>query len=277
MPEGCELAVSRDYLNGIAKGKVLRNLSPQPGGRWRNSPPPGWEGFIREVEVRGYPTLEEVCTKGKFMWWRFSFPDGGLTYYLYNSFGMSGGWYPNPSKHTGFSVEWEGGGVHFTDPRHFGTLKFTSDSREHSTKLASLGPCILGGELTREIFKSRMVRKPSRTLSETFLDQRVISGVGNYLRAEIAYASRVSPWREVGRITGDEWDSLHENTLKIAGDSYRSQGATLSTYRTPTGEKGTSQFSFKVYGRKECTLSHPVTRETTPDGRTSHWCKVCQL
>lgn len=90
------------------------------------------------------------------------------------------------------------------------------------------------------------------------------------------YAAGVSPWREVGKITGVEWDFLHRVTLKIAEDSYLSQGATISTYRTPEGEKGKGQFTFKVYGKDECPLHHPVIRDTTPDGRTSWWCKVCQ-
>lgn len=213
------------------------------------------------------------------MWWKFTFPNS-QDYYLHITYGMSGGWFTSPTKHTAFIVEYDDVGeskkIFFNDPRHFGTLKFVSSKQEHEKKLASLGPCILSGGLTSEIFARNILDKPNRTISEALMDQSVISGVGNYLKAEVLYRSEISPWRSVTDITANEYQILAKNVVDVALQSYRSQGATISTYRTPDGSKGTTQFDFLVYSKKACPKDHPVIRDETPDGRTSHWCVQCQ-
>jgi DNA-formamidopyrimidine glycosylase len=276
MPEAPELACNRDYLNSVAKGQILRNLSPQPGGRWKINPPLGWAHFIHEMETIGYPTIEEIQTKGKFMWWKFSFPGSATQHYLHNSFGMSGGWYPNVSKHTGFKIEWKNGEVNFADPRHFGTLKFICSEATHLRKLATLGPCILGDELTREIFESRMVRKPLRSICEALMDQRVVAGIGNYLRAEILFDCRIDPWRNVTDLSVAEYVNLFEATIRITKASYESQGASIKTYRNADGTKGSAQFNFQVYSCKICPAKHQIQRKQDSNGRMMNWCNTCQ-
>lgn len=76
--------------------------------------------------------------------------------------------------------------------------------------------------------------------------------------------------------SSDEYVSLCGHVLDVAAESYRSQGATISTYRTVDGSKGSTQFDFRVYSRRACPLGHSVAREETPEGRTSHWCPTCQ-
>lgn len=108
------------------------------------------------------------------------------------------------------------------------------------------------------------------------MDQRTVAGVGNYIKAECLYRSGISPWRLVTDITEAEYVKLCGDVIGVAQESYASQGATISTYKTVDGSRGTTQFNFQVYSRKECPKGHPVLRQETPDGRTSHWCSVCQ-
>ena len=277
MPEAPELACNRDYLNEVVNGKVLRNLSPQPGGRWKVNPPPGWTHFIHEMEAMGCPTVEEIQTKGKFMWWKFSFPGSSMRHYLHNSFGMSGGWYPHTSKHTGFKVEWKDGEVNFTDPRHFGTLKFICNEDIHLRKLATLGPCILGSDITKELFENRMIlQKRPQKICESLMNQHIISGVGNYIKSESLLRAGISPWRSTSDITKEECTKLFQSITNVARESYMSHGASIKTYTKPDGLKGAAQFSFRIYSKKLCHLGHNVINETTPDGRTSWWCDTCQ-
>lgn len=198
---------------------------------------------------------------------------------------MSGGWYTSSSRHTALSVRYNLSGVpvtrdvqslFFNDPRHFGTVKFVKSEAAHRKKLSSLGPCILGTEVTPEIFAENALGKPTRTISEALMDQTCLSGVGNYLKAEALYRSGISPWRCVTDISPAEYVRLTADVVAVASESYRSQGATISTYRTVDGNKGTTQFDFQVYSRKTCPKGHTVVREQTPEGRTSHWCRICQ-
>lgn len=108
------------------------------------------------------------------------------------------------------------------------------------------------------------------------MDQSCVAGVGNYLKAEALYRSGISPWRQVTEMTPDEYVVLCKDVIDVATESYRSQGATISTYRTVDGSRGTTQFDFKVYSKSTCPMGHDVVRQETPEGRTSHWCQTCQ-
>lgn len=209
----------------------------------------------------------------------------GVDWYLHCTYGMSGGWYTYANKHTAFSIRYNASGtpitrdtmsLFFNDPRHFGTLRFVRGKDPHDKKLGSLGPCILGPRIDPVLFAEKVIGKRSRTIAEALMDQSVVSGCGNYLKAEVLYRSGVSPWRLVEDITPEEYVGLCRDLWDAAAESYRSQGATISTYRTPDGHEGTTQFNFRVYSRKSCPSGHEVAREETPEGRTSHWCRTCQ-
>lgn len=285
MPEGPELAYSRDRIKKLVESKSLTDVSVGLTGRYVKSPPQGFQDFVSDTKTLGSPRVEEISTHGKFMWWSLSFPGEDEPWYMHCTYGMSGGWYLSPTKHTAFVVEYNGSGVpitrdtqklFFNDPRHFGTIKFVKGHKEHGKKLRSLGPCILGSLLTPELFAEKLLGKPTRTIAEALMDQSAVAGVGNYIKAEALYRSGVSPWRIVTDISSEEYVSLCKSVTDVASESYKSQGATISTYRTPDGSKGTTQFDFRVYSRKTCPVGHEILREETPEGRTSHWCPQCQ-
>lgn len=281
MPEGPELAYSRDRLKKLLEGKRITDMSVGPAGRYLKKSPEGLEQIVAHILAGAAgPLIEDIGTRGKFMWWKLQFDGDATPWYMHCTYGMSGGWFKSPTKHTAFVVAYatrnHDHNVFFNDPRHFGTIKFVAGEPGHTAKLATLGPCILGGGLTPEIFAENILRKHTRTIAEALMDQRAVAGVGNYIKAECLHRAGISPWRRVTDITSDEYVSLCGHVLDVAAESYRSQGATISTYRTVDGSKGTTQFDFRVYSRRACPLGHPVAREETPEGRTSHWCPTCQ-
>ena len=285
MPEGPELAYSRDRLKQLVEGQALTDLVVGTSGRYSKKPPEGLDAFLHEKQIKGSPRVKEVATKGKFMWWRFNFPCDSEDWYMHCTYGMSGGWYTYATKHAAFSVTYNESGIpitrdtkrlFFNDPRHFGTIKFVKGRPAHDKKLSTLGPCILTSTLTSDLFAQNVLKKPARTIAEALMDQSVVSGVGNYIKAEVLFRSGVSPWRPVTEITPAEYVSLCESVVTVASESYATQGATISTYKTVDGHEGTTQFNFKVYSMKQCPKGHDVRREETPEGRTSHWCPQCQ-
>ena len=277
MPEGPELAVSRDRLRQTLTGRHIIALNVGPSGRFLKKSPEGYDRIVKKLS-EGPAKVEEIHTKGKFMWWSMSFPDDMELWYMFCTYGMSGGWELNRSKHTGFSVcATDHTNLFFNDPRHFGTIKFVRGRKELDKKLKTLGPCILNDQISSEIFKSAQMKKPSLPIGEALMNQAAISGIGNYLRAEILYASRVSPHRLVSSITDSEWVKITDYSREITALSYKSQGATLYTYKTLDGETGSAQFSFKVYGRDTDPNGKRVTRETDGGGRTIHWCPEVQV
>jgi len=281
VPESPELAVSRDNLKRLIEGKNLLEISPGISGRYVKSSPLGSD-LITEALKIGPMKIDEVATKGKLMWWKL-LDSSGSDFYMYSHYGMSGAWQSSTSKHTAYVVKYgtssitrDSQMIFFNDMRHFGTIKFVRGGAQHRKKLGTLGPCILGGQLTPEIFAEKMLGKPARTIAEALMDQSAVAGTGNYLKSEALYYAGISPWRNVTEITANEYVTLCKSLLDCAKGSYESQGASIKTYRNVDGTKGTTQFDFQIYSRKKCPLGHNVIREETPEGRTSHWCNVCQ-
>jgi formamidopyrimidine-DNA glycosylase len=275
MPEGPELRHSRDVLRKILKGKSITSLKSNEEGRYGHVGPESMSLACEALPL----LIEEIDTKGKFMWWTLQ--GAGVKWYLWSTYGMSGQWTVTKKKHAGFEVEYLDGGsakrIYFVDPRHFGTIKFVKDEKQHIKKLASLGPDILvDPPMTPEIFAERVLLKPSRTISEALMDQRGISGVGNYLKAEALYRAKVSPRRVVSDMTSEEILSLWSEVVLAARESYADHGASIRTYKTVEGSAGHAQFHFRVYNQKTCPLGHNVLSEETLDKRTSWWCKTCQ-
>lgn len=273
MPEGPELKHSCDILNNIILNKHISLLRPTQVGRYRNETPDGFQEITKFLPLQ----VNEIRVKGKFMWWELT--SNTTKWYLWCTYGMSGQWSLVPTQHSGFIVEFEGGILYFNDPRRFGTLKFVSSPQEHKNKLSSLGPDILvdNPRLTHKIFAERLLKKPKRSISDALLDQSCVSGVGNYIRAEALYRARINPHKETKDLRPEEYVRLCDEVLKIAKESYESQGASLHTYRTVSGELGRQQFKFEAYGQKTCPVGHIIVREPSGNGRTIHWCRTCQV
>ena len=271
LPEGPELRHSRDMLRGIVKGQTIVGFHATDTGRYKSKKPEGFAEVCGELPL----LVEAVDVKGKFMWWTLKGPT--KTWYMWSTYGMSGQWSTKNKDHTCFIVDCGEKKVFFVDPRHFGTVKFTSDAKEHAAKLASLGPDVLEDPpLTPELFAERILKKPHRTISESLMDQRCISGIGNYLKAEALYRAGVSPHRPVVNMSSEEIEKLWSEVVLSCRESYADHGASIRTYKTVDDASGAGQFHFRVYNKKTCPNDHVVVREETLDGRASWWCPTCQ-
>ena len=59
--------------------------------------------------------------------------------------------------------------------------------------------------------------------------------------------------------------------------SYKNNGATIQSYYSFDGQKGTQSERFYVYGRKVDHYNNSVLKEETPDKRKTHWSPEKQL
>lgn len=258
---------------------VNKHHGGSTGGRYTKKDPEGLIELCAHMHANEF-LISEIDCKGKFMFWRFN-PD----WVMWCTYGMSGQWTTQkPDKHTSITM-WTDGqdgqgllAINFRDPRHFGTVKFVHDPNGTKTlkKLNSLGPDMLSDPPNEAKFRQALLRKHEKTLAEVLMDQSVVSGVGNYVKAESLYAAKLSPHRLVRDIATHEFESLRTAIIDVMQSSYKSGGATISTYRNPDGSKGEAQRRFVVYGNKTDLLGNEVIREETKDGRTTHWCPKVQ-
>jgi formamidopyrimidine-DNA glycosylase len=108
-------------------------------------------------------------------------------------------------------------------------------------------------------------------MPEVLMNQSLIGGIGNYIKAEVLYIAGISPHRLVGTLSDNEFSALNKATLNVVRSSYARRGATISTYKDIDGDEGDFKFYFRVYGRSTCENGFPVVSETTKDKRTTHW------
>lgn len=284
MPEGPEIRRSADHLSELLVGKHIINAFVGQHGRYtENDPPAGFPTFLQLLRRGGTPKVVGVNAKGKLMWWQLEHRDA--TWFVWITYGMSGQWHRDSNKHTAFGIYFASNSavfdedgtfvqpetLYFNDPRHFGTIHFVNDLERHQKKLASLGPDMLSEPPDEREFRVALNRRNSKTLAEVLMDQSVISGVGNYVKAESLYLAELSPHRLVCDLLTHEIEKLRQQIINVMKASYNTGGATLRTYQNVDGTKGGAQRRFAVYGNKTDPMGNPVTKEETRDGRTTWW------
>jgi DNA-formamidopyrimidine glycosylase len=264
MPEGPEV---RRMSEGLAKRIVGKNLKKAVviGGKWLKKPPTGID-LIQESLSDSPLKIDWVKVKGKFIYAKMG------EIFMWNTLGMSGGWRDSKGKHAHFALEFtDGTVVYFDDVRRFGNISFFDDQKILDEKLKSAGPDLLNDDVDFETFKNSILKRPKKNICQLLMDQKVLSGIGNYIKSESLYRARVNPWVSSSEIPEDKMRSLWEWSRKIIKKSYDQGGATLATYTDMDGNMGSFVFSFEVYRRDKDPLGNEIKHEITPDGRMTHW------
>ena len=101
------------------------------------------------------------------------------------------------------------------------------DPYEKIEILATLGPDALPyhGPFKRAEFLRRLAEHESDTIGAALLNQRIVAGLGNYLRAEVLFACKLNPWRTVADLTQRNRSCLSKTIAQLARDAYQ-RGAT---------------------------------------------------
>jgi len=271
MPEGVEIKITVETIKPLLKDRVIKNVFIGKNSRYKNVVPVGYEDFLKLI-FENTVKIEDVSCKGKFIYFKFD-----NNWYLMNTMGMSGQWSPNEGKHVCFGFSLEDSKMYFNDPRHFGTIKFTNSEQEVKDKLNKLGWDPFTGLDPKWInWLNHKLSTLNKPIGQVLLDQELFNGIGNYLRAEALYEAKISPWKLCKDLSKEELEKLYNAIIYVVDLSYKYQGATLLTYKDAYGNEGNYSSYFKVYGKKKDLLGNQVISETSPEGRTIHWCPAVQ-
>jgi DNA-formamidopyrimidine glycosylase len=264
MPEGPEVRIMAEGLSQRILGKSIVKIGTV-GGKWLKKPINGLE-HLSQIISQGNSKVEWVKVKGKAIYAKI----GEL--YMWNTLGMSGGWRDQEGKHSHFSIILEdGSSVFFHDIRRFGNISFHKDLSEISKKIDSIGPDLLNDVVLFEKFKERLARKNKTNICKVLMDQKVLGGIGNYIKSEALYRAGISPLLNISDIPEVKLKKLWFWCVRIMQTSYKQGGATFLTYSDMNGDSGKFVFSFLVYRKETDPEGHKVIHEVTPDGRMTHW------
>lgn len=226
--------------------------------------------FNAHLAEHGPTRTIECKSKGKLVFTKF---DNGWA--MLSTMGLSGSWVTRRTNHCGISLTFQNAQpIWFRDQLHYGTVKLVSHA-DLDKKLASLGPDVLDtteSGWTPERWLALCKRKGGWTLPKLLMDQALISGVGNYLKAEALYAARASPLVPIREYSEAE---LREVLEAVLGVSRHCLGWKAQRARIP-GWPPSAPFVMKVYNKKLDPQRNPVVRQKTTDGRVTHWVPAVQ-
>jgi formamidopyrimidine-DNA glycosylase len=273
MPEGPEVATIGDWLHLQLVGKTITSIQLNNYNRSNAS------------TLLGLPQskVEGVCTHGKKIFICTS------DYVLQSSLAMTGKWtytLTNTSKIALTLCENSIHGIihynpiYFDDKLGMGWLHVFTYS-EYYDKRAKSPPCLIRDNVTFETFVQRIMW--DKPLYLVLNDQKIIEGIGNYLRAEILYAAKLSPHRLVTSLSQEDLWRLYNCTMTIMKKAYECGGCALRDYTHPEGkERSTYSIYLRVYGRVDGISAdgHAIVNEILlgdTNNQKMWWCPSIQL
>ncbi len=163
----------------------------------------------------------------------------------------------------------------------------TARSLERNSQVPKLGVDILSDEYSTEAgvraLKERAATHPGDEVAVALLNQRVLAGLGNVYKSEVAFAAGVNPFRQMRTLTEREMEVMADvsqrymkaNILDGSGDGI----VTYSGNRRTTHSMDRSDRLW-VYGRQgqECRRCGAIVmmRKQGEQVRSTYWCPSCQ-
>jgi endonuclease VIII len=146
--------------------------------------------------------------------------------------------------------------------------------------IAKLGPKVLDAEVSARHIAQRLAQFPRRVIADALLDQHVLAGLGNYLRADILFVARVDPLCKIGSLThadllrvGKACKLLTKRSVERAGVT-RPWAQYLAT-RSGLGYEASRFYAFDREGAPCWDCAAPIAR-VTQGGRGLFFCPQCQ-
>ena len=187
--------------------------------------------------------------------------------------GMTGGWSQHLIKHCHFRIYNNKKELFFRDVRKFGKMKIIKQIQFNEKFNAEYDLLNKSYNLENHLKYLTKNIKPNKSICSILMDQKYFPGVGNYIKSESLYESKLNPEEKWININYQKKNNLILNTKKVMYNSYKLGGAELKDFKNPFS---TSKYKLKIYGKKETEDGDIVTSKITSDSRKSWFCNKKQ-
>lgn len=301
MPEVMEIRKYADFINNLFAGKKLTDINIIKGRYKKHASFDSYEVIKKALPLK----LINVETKGKFIYWNLE-----KEFYLLNTLGLSGGWACQKTPSSNFqmpqlleyidktkiedyllraeshiNVEFIFGTkkLVFFDMLSFGTLKVINSLNKLESKLNTIGPDIMDESTTLTIFESRIKSNSNieKSIGIVLLNQKLISGIGNYIRADALWLAKINPFKQVKKLTDGEIKKLFHSLKVITWGNY-DRAYAIKHKIINKGDKIPYDYKrdFFVYREETDIHSNPILKEELYEGsqkRFIYWVKEHQI
>lgn len=259
MTEAPEIKKYTTDLFRLASGLHLDNIVIHDGP-YLYSEKPKYVEFRNEIAKYKPHKIINIRRKGKFMYFLLK---GEKKFYALGIYhGIDGRWRSNASeKHIVFEFVFSDSNkiisTFFLDRKKFGTIFFLS-KKELKDHLSKLGPDVFSIS-NYSSFRDRLTsisRIQNHKICDVLVDQSVYSGLGNYLRSDILYKSKLSPFRQIWSLTEIDMKNLFTAIYRTIRHNYR--------YTSQN-----SNCKYVIHGKSICPEGHSI--ETFQDKKKTIW------
>lgn len=204
MPEGPLIREYYIFVKPILENKIIQNLDILSGKYLKKGVP--------NIEKVQNLIIEDILIKGKTI-----FIKCGNNISLVFVHGMTGYYSQDMEKHSRFVFNFQDTQekLYYNDPRNFGTLNIHIEKNNFDKAWNSLGPDILNSSVTIEEFYSRFDKYPKMKVGIALLEQKLIAGIGNYLRCDILWYCKLHHERRIGTLTHEEKEILYDVSINM--------------------------------------------------------------
>lgn len=266
MPEGPEVKLLtkqiKEKLDPSKKWK-LENIKVI-AGPYKTNDKPLYKKFRNNIKKKMGIKYIDIKNNGKFMYMEFL--QSSTPIFLGIGFGLTGRFIsskPNESESKlhkiTFTFRNKNGKscrLYYLDQRNMGRLEWLSEI-ELQKKLKTFGPDISKKLSSSTIKKAlnKFKKYQDKPLVDVLIDQKVLSGIGNYIRADVCYLAKIDPFIKINEMENSDFRKLSKALYRISKETGMSEGS--KNYETLTGNVG--DYNFYVYSRKKTEKGEKVS------------------
>jgi len=295
MPEVAEIVILSQYLLTKLENRILEKMQIISGKYMRNK--------IKNIDLLDGTNkyiIKNIDTKGKLMWIELVNQKTNKSIYLTSHLGLTGFWSFQSSNSDRIKIiignvdDNKKYTLYYEDDRNFGNINILLTKQDLQTKLNNLAQDSLKTDFTENDFKNYITQKrTNKNIVHVLMDQKaIVSGLGNYLVAEILYHAKISPFRTLGSLSNLDLKKLVFAIKYITKLSYYNNSTGYMThydkfidihkkridddiypnYHADIKLKKNDKFTFKVYRQKKDPFGNSVSIDKTiQKNRSTYW------
>jgi endonuclease VIII len=267
MPEGPEIFLAAREVHEAVAGKAssLQLFYPPLAAKIRS--------------LRGIP-IKRVHARSKAMLTEFA---NGVVLYSHNQ--LYGEWVIHAANEPLLQKQVR---LVITTAKHQAVLYSATDfawlragKEDEHPYIAKLGPEVLSDQVRAAHIAQRLAAFPRRVIADALLDQHVLAGLGNYLRADILLVAKINPLRKINTLTPSELLRIAKACKTLTQRSVQRQGVVrpwaqyLAARKAGADYEAARFYAFDREGAPCWECATPIAR-MTQGGRGLFYCPNCQ-
>ena len=147
-------------------------------------------------------------------------------------------------------------------------------------QLRRLGPDLLDPQFDPADARDRLRARGPDAVGDALLNQQVLSGLGNVLKSEVLFVSRIDPFARIECLSEEQLDRLIATSRRLIGMNVVERPVWGRAFGRQTTNSLDPAARLWVYGRggKPCRKcgTRIASRKTGLDARVTYWCPQCQ-